>query len=83
VPILSRLLAKGWVDAVYYSPAFDPTNPMLKTHKRAMSDIKSAHQRVKKAQEECDKLKEKLKQAQAKLATEKRRLNASEQALES
>jgi peptidoglycan hydrolase CwlO-like protein len=59
------------------------TNPMLNTHKRAMSEIKSAHQRVKKAQEECDKLKEKLKKAQARLATEKRRLNASEQALES
>lgn len=58
-------------------------NPMLKTHKRAMSEIKSAHQRVKKAQQECDKLKEKLKKAQARLAAEKRRLATQERILES
>ena len=69
--------------AVYYSPTFVPTNSMLNTHKRAMSEIKSGHQRVKKAQEECDKLKEKLKKAQARLAAEKRRLAAYEKILES
>jgi outer membrane protein TolC len=55
---------------------------MLKSHKQAMNDIKSAHQRVRKATEERDKLREKLKQAQARLALEKDRLKKSQEILE-
>jgi hypothetical protein len=56
---------------------------MLKTHKRAMSDIKSAQQRVAKATEERDKMKAKLKKAQERLAVEKERLKRSQEQLES
>jgi hypothetical protein len=56
---------------------------MLQSHKRAVSAIKSAQQRVKKATEERDKLKQKLKQAQARLATEKEFLRRSQESLES
>lgn len=56
---------------------------MLKTHKRAMADIKSAQQRVAKATEERDKMKAKLQKAQARLALEKERLRKSQELLES
>ena len=55
---------------------------MLQIHKRALSEIKSAQQRVKKATEERDKMKEKLKKAQARLAEEKERLRKSQEQLE-
>ena len=44
---------------------------MLKTHKDAIAEIKSAQQRVTKAEEEHEKLKAKLKKAQFRLAMEK------------
>jgi hypothetical protein len=56
---------------------------MLKAHKRAMSDIKSAHQRVAKATEERDKMKAKLKKAEERLTVEKERLRKSQERLES
>lgn len=56
---------------------------MLKSHKEAISEIKSAQQRVRKATEERDKLKEKLKKAQARLAAEKDGLRKSLEKLES
>jgi rRNA processing protein Krr1/Pno1 len=56
---------------------------MLKLHKDAIGEIKSAQQRVKKAQEEQDKLKLKLKKAQARVAVEKERLRKSQEKLES
>jgi len=56
---------------------------MLRLHKQAMSEIKSARQRTKKATEERDKLKEKLRKAQKRLAAEKERLRASLAKLES
>ncbi len=59
------------------------TDTVLKSHKRAIADIKSARQRVQKATEECDKLREKLRKAQARLAMEKDRLRKSEENLES
>ena len=55
---------------------------MLKIHKDAISEIKSARQRVKKAKEERDKLKLKLKQAQSRLALEEDRLRRSQAKLE-
>jgi septal ring factor EnvC (AmiA/AmiB activator) len=59
------------------------TGYMLKSHKQAISEIKSAQQRVRKATEERDKLKEKLKKAQMRLASEKDRLRKSQDKLES
>ena len=56
---------------------------MLKSHKQAIGEIKSAEQRVRKALEERDKLKEKLKRAQARVAAEKDRLRKSQEKLES
>ncbi len=56
---------------------------MLKSHKQAIAEIKSAQQRVRKAAEECAKLKEKQKLAQTKLAMEKDRLRKSQEKLES
>jgi len=56
---------------------------MLRSHKEAMSEIKSARQRTRKATEERDKLREKLKKAQARLAAEKEHLRASLAKLES
>jgi aminoglycoside phosphotransferase len=56
---------------------------MLKVHKDAIAEIKSAQQRVQKAKEEHDKLKIKLKKAQSRLATEKDRLRKSQEKLES
>jgi len=56
---------------------------MLRSHRQAMSEIKSARQRARKATEERDKLKEKLKKAQARLAAEKERLRTSLEKLES
>jgi predicted nuclease with TOPRIM domain len=56
---------------------------MLRLHKQAMSEIKSARQRTKKATEERDKLKEKLRKAQERLAAEKEHLRASLAKLES
>ena len=47
------------------------TYTVLKSHKRAIAEIKSAQQRVEKATEERDKLKRKLKKAQARLAAGK------------
>ena len=51
---------------------------MLKVHKHAIAEIKSAQQRVEKATEERDKLKGKLKKAQARLAAEKQRLRKNQ-----
>jgi hypothetical protein len=59
------------------------TDTVLKSHKRAIADIKSAQQRVQKATEECDKLKEKLRKAQARLTVEKDRLRKGQENLES
>jgi hypothetical protein len=59
------------------------TASMLRTHKQAIAEIKSAQQRVKKAIEERDKQKEKLKKAQDRLALEKERLRKSQEKLES
>jgi hypothetical protein len=59
------------------------TDTVLKSHKRAIADIKSAQQRVRKATEERDKLKEKLKKAQVRLAIEQERLRRSQENLES
>jgi hypothetical protein len=56
---------------------------MLKVHKDAIAEIKSAQQRVKKATEEHDKLKAKLKRAHLRLAIEKDRLRKSQDRLES
>jgi rRNA processing protein Krr1/Pno1 len=56
---------------------------MLKIHKDAMGEIKSARQRVKKAIEERDKLRLKLKQAESRLAMERDRLRRSQDKLES
>lgn len=56
---------------------------MLRLHKQAMSEIKSARQRTKKATEERDKLKAKLRKAQERLAAEKEHLRASLAKLES
>ena len=56
---------------------------MLRLHKQAMSEIKSARQRTKKATEERDTLKEKLRKAQERLAAEKEHLRASLAKLES
>jgi len=56
---------------------------MLKSHQRALSEIKSGRQRVAKATEERDKQKAKLQKAEARLRTEKARLRASEEKLES
>ena len=56
---------------------------MLKLHKEAVSEIKSAQQRVRKATEERDKLKIKLQKAQARLALERDRLRKSQAKLES
>ena len=56
---------------------------MLRSHKQALNEIKSARQRVAKAIEERDKLKAKLKKAQARVAEEQGRLRASEEKLES
>jgi len=60
-----------------------PIFNMLKVHKDAMAEIKSAQQRVKKAIEEHEKLKAKLKKAQLRLAIEKDRLKKSQEKLES
>jgi hypothetical protein len=76
VPVNPQLHSLYWRWPVY-------TASMLQTHKRAISEIKSAQQRVKKATEERDKLKEKLKKAQARLAVEKERLRKSQEQLES
>jgi hypothetical protein len=51
---------------------------MLRSHKQALNEIKSARQRVAKATEERDKLKTKLRKAQARLVVEQERLRASE-----
>ena len=59
------------------------TIKMLRSHKRALDEIKSGRQRVAKATEERDKLKAKLKKAQARLVAEQGRLKASEEKLES
>jgi len=56
---------------------------MLRSHKKALDEIKSGKQRVAKATEERDKLKAKLKQAQERLLAEQIRLKASEEKLES
>ena len=56
---------------------------MLRSHKRALDEIKSGRQRVAKATEERDKLKAKLKKAQARLVAEQGRLKANEEKLES
>ena len=56
---------------------------MLKLHKDAIAEIKSAQQRLKKATEERDKLKIKLQRAQSRLAMEKDRLRKSQEKLES
>jgi hypothetical protein len=56
---------------------------MLKSHKRAIAEIKSAQQRVAKATEERDRQKEKLKRAEARLKAEKTHLMESEEKLES
>ena len=56
---------------------------MLKVHKDAIGEIKSARQRLKKAIEERDKLKLKLEQAESRLKIEKDRLRRSEDKLES
>jgi len=56
---------------------------MLKVHKDAIAEIKSAQQRVKKAWEEHEKLKAKLKKAQFRLVMEKARLRKSREKLES
>ena len=55
---------------------------MLRLHKQALDEIKSARQRVAKATEERDKLRTKLKKAQVRLAVEQGRLRASEEKLE-
>jgi hypothetical protein len=51
---------------------------MLRSHKQALNEIKSARQRVAKATEERDKPKTKLRKAQARLVVEQERLRASE-----
>jgi hypothetical protein len=56
---------------------------MLKSHRRAIAEIKSAQQRVAKATEERDKQKEKLKRAEARLKAEKENLRINQQKLES
>ena len=56
---------------------------MLKSHKRAIAEIKSAQQRVAKATEERDKQKEKLKRAEARLKAEKENLRTNQEKLES
>ena len=55
---------------------------MLKVHKDAIAEIKTAQQRVKKAKEEHDKLTIKMKKAQSRLAVEKDRLRKSQEKLE-
>jgi len=55
---------------------------MLKVHKDAIAEIKTAQQRVKKAKEEHDKLTIKMKKAQSRLAMEKDRLRKSQEKLE-
>jgi len=59
------------------------SNSLLKLHKDAIAEIKSAQQRVKKATEEHDKLKAKLKKAQLRLAMEQYCLRKSQDKLES
>jgi len=56
---------------------------MLKLHKDAIAEIKSAQQRVKKATEEHDKLKTRLKRARLRLAMEQDCLRKSQDKLES
>ena len=56
---------------------------MLKSHKHAIGEIKSAQQRVAKATEERDKQKEKLKRAEARLMAEKENLRTNQEKLES
>lgn len=56
---------------------------MLKLHKDAIAEIKSAQQRVNKATEEHEKLMVKLRKAKARLAIEKDRLRRSQEKLES
>ena len=59
------------------------TSRMLKVHKDAIAEIKSAQQRVKKATEECEKLRAKPRKAQSRLAIEKARLRKNQEKLES
>jgi hypothetical protein len=56
---------------------------MLQSHKKAISAIKDAQQRVEKATRERDKAKAKFKEAETRLALEKARLKRSEEQLES
>ena len=82
---LSHLAKSGWLSTLppNIQGRKSYTYTVLKSHKHAIADIKSAQQRVRKATEERDKLKEKLKKAQARLAVEKERLRKSQENLES
>ena len=74
---------EGYLAWRWYHTDVSADGDMLKLHKDAIAEIKSAQQRVKKATEEQDKLKIKLKKAQARLAMEKDRLRKSQEKLES